>query len=212
MTMCTSPLIQSSIHLATLKHVAHFSLHIHYPSRLIRAASSRYHRTSSTQHPIMHLFRSLTVLLSAASLTLTSPLEQNKPEQNLPSNDLVKQTTDYLLHTANMTTFQLARANKKGPSELDWSSDGCSGPVIDKKLFRPSCERHDFGYRNYKKQGRCGKANRWTIDGKFYHDMNQQCSDDYTWKHGKKLVIWICWIDSVIYWLGVRIGGGKSFC
>lgn len=35
--------------------------------------------------------------------------------------------------------------------------DGCSGPASQNRLgfpFRTACERHDFGYRNFAKQGR----------------------------------------------------------
>jgi hypothetical protein len=38
-----------------------------------------------------------------------------------------------------------------------------------------SCYRHDFGYRNFKKQARFTKANKARIDSNFKKDMVNQC-------------------------------------
>ncbi|CCX34254.1 Similar to hypothetical protein AATC3_15739 [Amycolatopsis sp. ATCC 39116]; acc. no. ZP_10051306 [Pyronema omphalodes CBS 100304] len=61
--------------------------------------------------------------------------------------------------------------------ELDWSDDGCSNSP-DNPLdfdFMPSCQRHDFGYRNYKKQGRFDEANRKKLDDNFLADLKIMC-------------------------------------
>jgi hypothetical protein len=45
-------------------------------------------------------------------------------------------------------------------------------PVIN------SCYRHDFGYRNYKKQNRFTDANKARIDSNFKKDMLNQCKSE----------------------------------
>lgn len=43
-----------------------------------------------------------------------------------------------------------------------------------------SCYRHDFGYRNFKKQNRFSEANKARIDSNFKTDMFNQCkSEDF---------------------------------
>lgn len=43
-----------------------------------------------------------------------------------------------------------------------------------------SCYRHDFGYRNFKKQNRFTDANKARIDSNFKTDMFNQCkSEDF---------------------------------
>lgn len=40
----------------------------------------------------------------------------------------------------------------------------------------PSCHRHDFGYRNYKKQSRFNAANKLRIDHNFARDLSNECN------------------------------------
>lgn len=69
-----------------------------------------------------------------------------------------------------------------GASQIDWSTDGCSVPkgLADYyvKLFRPSCVRHDFGYRNYGKVHRYHRtqARKDSLDTQFYANMKRQCA------------------------------------
>ena len=42
----------------------------------------------------------------------------------------------------------------------------------------PSCQRHDFGYRNYKKQSRFTAANKARIDSNFKQDLDNQCNKE----------------------------------
>jgi len=70
---------------------------------------------------------------------------------------------------------------------FDWSSDGCSpfpnfenDPVFEGWTvfnwktghFWKACERHDFGYRNYKEEGRFSRSTKHHIDENFRHDLN----------------------------------------
>lgn len=87
--------------------------------------------------------------------------------------------TDTLLFTDSMDQFQAAR-NAKDPPQLDWTSDGCSYSP-DEPLgfdFLPSCQRHDFGYRNCKAQSRFTDANKAKIDSNLKSDLYNQCAKE----------------------------------
>jgi hypothetical protein len=60
---------------------------------------------------------------------------------------------------------------------FDWSTDYCSASP-DQPLgfdFRLPCQRHDFGYRNYKAVG-AFPDNKSRIDGYFYYDLKAKCA------------------------------------
>jgi Prokaryotic phospholipase A2 len=78
----------------------------------------------------------------------------------------------------SMPVFQKARRARVHGNILDWSSDGCSH-VPSNPLgfdFLPSCERHDFGSRNYKRQKACNEHIRKEIDDNFKKDMYNYCN------------------------------------
>jgi phospholipase A2-like protein len=60
---------------------------------------------------------------------------------------------------------------------LIWTTDYCTGgPERPAGFdFRLSCQRHDFGYRNYKAFGDF-KPNRARLDQAFYADLKRQCA------------------------------------
>lgn len=84
---------------------------------------------------------------------------------------------DRLVFKTSMKTFQAAR-KKKSPRPCNWTSDGCSWSP-DRPLlvynFRPACQRHDFGYRNMKKQKRFTKAMKARVDLQFRKDLYAYC-------------------------------------
>jgi hypothetical protein len=60
---------------------------------------------------------------------------------------------------------------------FDWSTDHCSSSP-DRPLgfdFRRSCQRHDFGYRNYKAAGEFS-ANKARLDTGFLADLKRLCA------------------------------------
>lgn len=82
--------------------------------------------------------------------------------------ETIQQTTDRYLFSITLPQFTVYR-NAKSPATLDWSSDSCSYSP-DNPLgfpFSPACDRHDFGYRNYKAQSRFTDDNKSKIDGNF---------------------------------------------
>ncbi|KAK2616991.1 hypothetical protein QQS21_000080 [Conoideocrella luteorostrata] len=85
--------------------------------------------------------------------------------------------TDKYLFDTSLSDFG-ARREAKDPSNLIWDADGCDMSP-DNPLgfpFLPACERHDFGYRNYKAQDRFTADGRSKIDDKFKADLYEQCS------------------------------------
>ncbi|WP_307867643.1 phospholipase [Umezawaea beigongshangensis] len=86
--------------------------------------------------------------------------------------------TDEYLFTTTLTEFTALRAQRPHAETLDWSSDGCTYSP-DSPLgyqFQPACHRHDFGYRNYRRQNRMTEPARLTIDDQFRRDLHQLCA------------------------------------
>ena len=107
--------------------------------------------------------------------------------------------TDRLLFFSSMAEFQAAR-NVMDPSSLFWNSNGCSYSP-DHPLgfdFKPSCQRHDFGYENYKSQGRFKRGKR-SIDDNFRKDLYDQCAVEGAGS--------LCRGVANIYYVAVRIFG-----
>lgn len=97
--------------------------------------------------------------------------------------DIQSVTDTYLFHTS-LSNFVSIRSTQPYNGQLDWSSDGCSDSP-DKPFgfnFLPGCYRHDFGYRNYKKQGRFNETTRKTIDDNLYSDLKGICGSNVACK------------------------------
>lgn len=92
--------------------------------------------------------------------------------------------TDTYLFGFSVPEFLRARKEKRHDAELIWASDGCTIPEelsaeqkrrLREFNFTNPCLRHDFGYRNYRNQGRMNEANRKRIDDRFAVDMRGVC-------------------------------------
>lgn len=114
------------------------------------------------------------------------------------------------------------------PRAIDWNNDGCSVPAAVKNIkgvrwvlshysgvFEKSCDRHDFGYRNYGKHAG-GLAldstadRRKSIDDRFHSNMDYQCLQRYDdWYDVPARAA--CYKASDIFYGAVRAGGGGSF-
>jgi len=80
--------------------------------------------------------------------------------------------------------WNAARTNQGGWADyrFDWSTDYCSSSP-DNPLgfdFRLSCNRHDFGYRNYKAAGQFS-PNKSRLDSAFYADLRRRCDRYNAW-------------------------------
>ncbi|MEV0704498.1 phospholipase [Saccharopolyspora sp. NPDC050389] len=117
------------------------------------------------------------------------------------SQTRLRAVTDEYLYETSLDAFTETRAEQPYSDQLDWSSDGCSMSP-DKPLgykFRTSCDRHDFGYRNYKKQDRFSEDNRKKVDDNFKADMYSVCGSDV-----------VCKGTANIYYYAVREFGGTT--
>lgn len=85
--------------------------------------------------------------------------------------------TDGLLFHTPIASFLSSKA-AQSPAGLIWTDDGCSKSPDkpDGYNFLPGCQRHDFGYRNYKDQGRFTEDNRGKIDGNLKTDLYNECN------------------------------------
>ncbi len=113
----------------------------------------------------------------------------------------LRQVTDQYLYTTSLNGFQTVRAQQPYASQLDWSSDGCSNSP-DNPLgwnFVKACHRHDFGYRNYKRQARFTESTRLSIDNNFKDDLYEICNGN-----------WACNRTADVYYAAVRQFGNSS--
>ncbi|CAI6085176.1 unnamed protein product [Clonostachys chloroleuca] len=71
----------------------------------------------------------------------------------------------------------LAKREAKDPPSLNWTSDGCTtAPANPFNFdFTPGCQRHDFGYANYRKQGRFNIRGKKRVDEQLLVDLRNQC-------------------------------------
>ncbi|CAG8552217.1 5783_t:CDS:1 [Racocetra persica] len=110
-------------------------------------------------------------------LLFTSTILTNALPILVKRQNNVEIETDNLLFKDSIQQFLDAKA--KGNPKLDFNDDGCSNSPDHPFGFNflPSCQRHDFGYRNYKNQGRFTEDNRAKIDNNFKKDMFDICKE-----------------------------------
>jgi hypothetical protein len=113
----------------------------------------------------------------------------------------LRQTTDSYLFSYSLNGFQTVRAQQPYASQLDWGSDGCSSSPDNPFGFNfvKACYRHDFGYRNYKKQSRFNESTRLSIDNNFKEDLYEICNGN-----------WACNRTADVYYAAVRQFGNSS--
>ncbi|WP_026424012.1 phospholipase [Actinokineospora inagensis] len=112
----------------------------------------------------------------------------------------LRSTTDSYLFSVSLNQFQTIRGQQPYANQLDWSSDGCSH-APDNPLgwnFLKACYRHDFGYRNYKRQSRFTETTRLSIDNNFKSDLYTICAGN-----------WACQRTADVYYAAVRQFGNS---
>ncbi|MCJ1363067.1 hypothetical protein MMC16_002173 [Acarospora aff. strigata] len=148
------------------------------------------------------------LLLTLTALTSTFPIALPTSLTHLLHPRTVASETDDLLFRTALSTF-LARKAALQPPYLDWSDDGCSASP-DRPSgynFLDSCKRHDFGYRNYKKQARFTETARKAIDGNFKTDLYNECNKYSGWQSYKGVE---CRRIADVYYNAVRAFGGSG--
>ncbi|TLS29610.1 hypothetical protein PpBr36_00878 [Pyricularia pennisetigena] len=138
-------------------------------------------------------------VLAAAVTVLASPLDLERRQSDLVA------ITDQLLYSTPLSEF-ISRRDAKDPPTLDWTSDGCTSSP-DNPLgfpFTPACNRHDFGYQNYRIQNRFSQSNKFNIDNNFLLDLNTQCNGLNIIARGT------CRALADVYYAAVRAFGGSD--
>lgn len=94
-----------------------------------------------------------------------------------------QKVAEKLVFQSSLATFIRTADSEKRDARLDWSTDGCSAPVVGSTGrsfdFYDACRRHDFAYRNL---GKINGGKLWTstlrarVDAVFKKDMLNDCS------------------------------------
>jgi len=121
----------------------------------------------------------------------------------------VNSVADTLLFHTPMPDFLASKAALK-PGYFDWTDDGCSkSPDRPEGFdFLDSCKRHDFGYRNYKIEGRFTECNRALIDKNLKDDLYNECDKYSGWRSYKGVE---CRRIADVYYEAVRAFGNSQF-
>lgn len=106
-----------------------------------------------------------TLFFTLAPAALALPASKESPTRR--QSDLVA-ITDQLLFNTTLPDF-ITHRNAQDPSTLDWTSDGCTDSPDNPFGFPyvPACNRHDFGYQNYRLQNRFTDSGKLNIDNNF---------------------------------------------
>lgn len=137
----------------------------------------------------------------------TAALPGQKPSIEARATQCTATKLNTLLFSTSLSDFQKDR-NAKSPSCFDWSSDECSNApdsIPGLLNFKPSCERHDFGYQNSHVLGTWNAAMKKRIDDNFLKDLLKYC-EDLPWY--KKLATIDCAGLAGTYYAAVRACGG----
>ena len=144
----------------------------------------------------------LQVLVAVASMATAHLPLRFEPPSFATEIDAV----NYVTFTLDLQTFVRQRsALRRHYPNLDWTTDGCSAPVVGSAgrsfNFRSACARHDFGYRNYKRLLLLDEHIREQIDRQFRLDIESSCAT-------KARTLRIrCFAWSEIFFIAVRVNG-----
>ena len=115
-------------------------------------------------------------ILLNSLVAVTSLLTVHLPHRITPPTfETPIEAVSYVLFDVDFTTFTREKYSlKRAFPSLDWTTDGCSAPVVGNEgrsfNFTQACVRHDFGYRNIKRLGQFTENVRAKIDEQFHRD------------------------------------------
>ncbi len=129
------------------------------------------------------------------------------PRTTPPSCESAIEAVSYVLFDLDFTTFTREKFSlKRAYPHLDWTTDGCSAPVVGGEgrsfNFTQACVRHDFGYRNTKKLGQFNEIVRTKIDEQFRRDLESSCASQIRTRKIRCLM----WAET--FYVAVRATGG----
>ena len=117
------------------------------------------------------------------------------------------EAVSYVVFDVDFSTFKRERFSlQRAYPFLDWTTDGCSAPVIGGEgrsfNFTHACIRHDFGYRNIKRLGQFNEVVRTKLDEQFHRDLESSCSSQVRTRKIRCLM----WAET--FYVAVRATGG----
>ena len=159
---------------------------------------------------LANLVVAATTLLAASALP-TSALPAHALS---PPGAMDPAVVEWMTFGVDIGTFVSTRA-APFPGPYDWSSDGCSTPLPvglgdtgRSYNFRAACQRHDFGYRNFRLLDAAGAHGQWwnetnrrRIDDQFLADMLASCAPR-PWTQRASCRAW-----ARVYHRAVRVAG-----
>ncbi|KAK7427637.1 hypothetical protein QQZ08_005912 [Neonectria magnoliae] len=109
--------------------------------------------------------------LITSFLPVALALPTGNTDSSLSTRQSANTVTDQLLFSITLPAFT-ARRNARDPPNLIWESDGCTSSPDNPFGFPfvPACNRHDFGYHNYRAQSRFTVSAKLRIDNGFKTD------------------------------------------
>lgn len=109
-----------------------------------------------------------------------------------------------------VANYEAYYAGRQAYPQFDWSRDGCSAPeglgLGYRETFRPACNVHDFGYRNFPNFPELyNERGRRLADDNFLVNMNAICRPMGTLSRGA------CYSAAYAYYQAVRLFGRSHF-
>lgn len=110
----------------------------------------------------------------------------------------------------SIANYEAYYASRASYPQFDWSRDGCSAPeglsLGYRETFRPACNVHDFGYRNFRKFSTLyNETGRRLADDNFLANMNSIC------RPMGLLSRTACYSAAYAYYSAVRLFGEDHF-
>ena len=149
----------------------------------------------------------MSVLLNSL-VAVTSLLTAHIPDRiSPPAFESPIEAVSYVMFDVDFTTFRRERFSlKRAYPHLDWTTDGCSAPVVGGEgrsfNFTQACMRHDFGYRNIKRLGLFNELIRTKLDEQFHRDLESSCATQVRTRKIRCLM----WAET--FYIAVRATGG----
>jgi hypothetical protein len=135
----------------------------------------------------MRFRRPLVAVAATALVGLALPSAGASAESAPPTRAELLTRANHLMFDITLNHFVTIKTSPKSAmdSRFDWNDNGCSAPDIVQgwsDFFDRSCQRHDFGYRNFGHGLALGSpadkaAQKAAVDSQLLADMRQQCSD-----------------------------------
>ena len=147
-------------------------------------------------------------ILLNSLVAVTSLLTVHLPHRITPPTfETPIEAVSYVLFDVDFTTFTREKYSlKRTFPSLDWTTDGCSAPVVGNEgrsfNFTQACVRHDFGYRNIKRLGQFNELVRAKLDEQFHDDLKSSCATQLRTRKIRCLM----WAET--FFVAVRATGG----